>query len=426
MKKLFQYIKQNKLYLLNVGATFFSQFTNAISLIVLTPLLTKCLGLKEFGTYGVIINVISFSVILDFGLNIGLVRTFIHKLPGTNELLNSLFVFYASLLTILLPIYYLFYHNYFQSEFNYSIVISVFTSIIVVQNMFAVYFDSLIQTLNKIYISKIIRSLKLVLELLFIILFLKDISLKKILYITSSINIIYILSLFLYLRNQIKFKINIAVFNLKLLLNHFKYSIWYFVSSVATVLVFNTQIVILNYFSGPEYAAKYLVVVRFFDIVRIAATNFTQVLFPKIIQAEVKLQWIELKAMFFRLLKRISLLVCIILILFWSLGFKIFEYWIGFKDVQIIPLYHLYLIFTCLIILDNVSVVFLSALKFNKVPTILSIFQGLSGIVLSILFLKYFGLIGLLIGFFISFILTNLFFNPAYLVYSMNKKSIQN
>jgi O-antigen/teichoic acid export membrane protein len=424
MKKLLQNIKLNQLYLLNVGATFLSQFTNAASLILLTPLLTKYLGLKEFGTYGVIVNVISFSVILDFGLNIGLVRTFIHKLPKTNELLNSLFVFYAALLAILTPIYYLFYHNYFPSEFNNIIVIAVFTTIIVVQNMFAVYFDSLIQTLNKIYVSKIIRSLKLLLELLLIIFFLKDISLLKILYITSFVNIIYILSLFLYLRKKINFNLDITDFSLKLLINHFKYSVWYFVSSVATVLVFNTQIVILNYYSGPESAAKYLVVVRFFDIVRIAATNFTQVLFPKIIQAEVELQWKELKAMFFKLLKRISFLICLILILFWSIGFKIFEYWIGLKDDQIIPIYHLYLIFTCLIILDNVSVVFLSALKFNRVPTILSIFQGIIGIILSIVFLKYFGLIGLLIGFFISFILTNLFFNPFYLVYSMNKKTL--
>jgi O-antigen/teichoic acid export membrane protein len=422
MQKLLYYIKNHQIYLLNVGSTFFSQFANAITLIILTPLLIRNLGLNEFGIYGVVINVISFSVVLDFGLNIGLVRTFIHKLPKTNELLSSLFVFFATLLLILFPIYYLFYHNYFTSEFKYSIEIALFTTIIVVQNIFAVYFDALIQSLNKIYISKIIRSGKLLTELLLVILFLQDISLLKILYINSLVNIFYIFSLYIYLKKQINYKIDIFNFDFKLLLNHFKYSIWYFVSSVATVLVFNTQIVILNYFNGPEVAAKYLVVVRFFDIVRIAATNFTQVLFPKIIQAEVIYQWAALKKMFYTLLKRISLLVIIILILFWTLGFKIFEYWIGINDDQIITLYHLYLIFTCLIILDHVSVVFLSALKFNKLPTILSIVQGVFGIILSIIFLKYIGSIGLLVGFFTSFIFTNLFFNPAYLVYSMNKK----
>jgi O-antigen/teichoic acid export membrane protein len=85
-------------------------------------------------------------------------------------------------------------------------------------------------------------------------------------------------------------------------------------------------------------------------------------------------------------------------------------------------LYQLFLIFTILVILDNVSVIFLSALKLNKVPTLLSIFQGILGIFLSILLLKLMGYVGILIGFLISFILTNLFFNPYYLLRSINKK----
>ena len=87
-------ISNHKTYLLNVGATFFSQFSNAVTLIILTPLLTHYLGLNQFGTYGVIINVIAFSVILDFGLNIGLVRSFIHKILNLDELINSLFIFF--------------------------------------------------------------------------------------------------------------------------------------------------------------------------------------------------------------------------------------------------------------------------------------------------------------------------------------------
>ena len=136
---------------------------------------------------------------------------------------------------------------------------------------------------NKIYISKIFRAIKLIAELLLILIFLKSINLKIILLIIASVNIFYLSALFIYLKNEINFKINLKYFNLNELRTHFKYSIWYFTSSLATVLVFNTQIVILNYFSGPEMAAKYLVIVRFFDIIRIAATNFTQVLFPKII-----------------------------------------------------------------------------------------------------------------------------------------------
>jgi O-antigen/teichoic acid export membrane protein len=321
MNRLLIYISEHKRYLINVGATFFSQFSNAITLIILTPLLTKHLGLKEVGVYGVIINVIAFSIILDFGLNIGLVRIFIHKSEKINYLLNSMFVFFTSLLLVLFPFYLFFYYYYFHQPASFSLLpIAIFTSIIVVQNIYAVYFDALIQAQNKIYISKIFRAIKLIAELLLILIFLKNINLKIILLIIASVNIFYLCALFIYLKNEINFKINIKYFNLNALRTHFKYSIWYFTSSLATVLVFNTQIVILNYYSGPEMAAKYLVIVRFFDIIRIAATNFTQVLFPKIILAEVQNQWEGLKKMYYTILKKISFLI---LILFNALIFSI-------------------------------------------------------------------------------------------------------
>jgi O-antigen/teichoic acid export membrane protein len=236
------------------------------------------------------------------------------------------------------------------------------------------------------------------------------------------VNVAYLLSLYLYLKKAIQFTINYNHFKLQVLLSHFKYSFWYFVSSLATVLVFNTQVLILNYYNGPIIAAKYLVVVRFFDIIRIAATNFTQVLFPKIIQVEFLGDWKLLKLMLFSVYKKISILIIFILLFLYFFGFQLFVYWSGLNDPTLMLLFNLYLIFTALIIFDNVSVIFLSALKLNKIPTLVSIGQGLLGILLSILLLYYIGYIGILAGFLISFVLTNLFFNPYYLLKSVNKR----
>ncbi len=422
MNKVIDYILNHKNYLLNLGTTFFSQFANAITLIILTPLLVKELGLNNFGYYGVIINVIAFSVILDFGLNIGLIRKFIHHSYEANTLINSLFIFFTTLIFILFPIFIFFYKNYFDLN-NLSIIyVSILTAIIVIQNIFAVFFDSLIQTTNKIYISKIIRAIKLLVELFLILVFLKNITVIKILLITTIVNIFYLYTLFFYLKKYVNIHFNVKKFSFYTLWEHCKYSTWYFVSSLATVLVFNTQIILLNYISGPEIAAKYLAIVRFFDIIRIASTNFTQVLFPKIIHIEIENQWLLIKSMFFKILKRISLLIILLFLILFEVGTKLFQIWMGFIDYQIITLFTLYLVFTCLIIFDNVSVIFLSALKFNKTPTIISIIQGILGIFLSIIFLKQIGYSGLIIGFLCSFMLTNLIFNPLYLIRSINSK----
>ena len=179
---------------------------------------------------------------------------------------------------------------------------------------------------------------------------------------------------------------------------------------------------ILNYFNGPVIAAKYLVVVRFFDIVRIAATNFTQVLFPKIIEVEYLGDWQLLKNMLINVYKRILILIGIIMVLLSFFGFKLFVFWSNLNDPTLMLLFNHYLIFTVFIILDNVSVIFLSALKLNKVPTLVSIGQGALGILLSIVLLHYIGYIGIILGFLVSFFLTNLFFNPYYLLRTLNKK----
>jgi O-antigen/teichoic acid export membrane protein len=415
-------ILNNKRYLLNVGTTFFSQFANAVTLIILTPLLSNYLGLSNFGTYGVIINVIAFSVILDFGLNIGLVRSFIHQSSNLKELSNSIFLFFLSLLILLLPIFLIFYFNYFQNTNLELFQIAGLTTVIVVQNIIAGYFDALIQAQNKIYVSKIIRASKLLFELIIILIFVKTIHLIGLLIIMLIVNVAYLLSLYLYLKKSIDYTINYKNFQLPILLAHFKYSFWYFVSSLATVLVFNTQVLILNYYNGPIIAAKYLVVVRFFDIIRIAATNFTQVLFPKIIQVEFLGDWKLLKQMLFSVYKKISILIIFITLFLYFFGFQLFVYWSRLNDPTLSLLFNLYLVFTALIIFDNVSVIFLSALKLNKIPTLVSIGQGLLGILLSIFLLYYIGYIGILAGFLISFIFTNLFFNPYYLLKSVNKR----
>lgn len=415
-------ILNNKRYLLNVGTTFLSQFANAVTLILLTPLLSNYLGLSNFGTYGVIINVIAFSVILDFGLNIGLVRSFIHQSSNLKELSNSIFLFFLSLLILLFPIFLIFYFNYFQNTNLELFQIAALTTVIVVQNIIAGYFDALIQAQNKIYVSKIIRASKLLFELIIILIFIKTIHLIGLLIIMFIVNVAYLLSLYLYLKKSIDYTISYKNFHLPILLAHFKYSFWYFVSSLATVLVFNTQVLILNYYNGPIIAAKYLVVVRFFDIIRIAATNFTQVLFPKIIQVEFLGDWKLLKQMLFSVYKKILILIIFITLFLYFFGFQLFVYWSRLNDPTLSLLFNLYLIFTALIIFDNVSVIFLSALKLNKIPTLVSIGQGLLGILLSIFLLYYIGYIGILAGFLISFIFTNLFFNPYYLLKSVNKR----
>ncbi|MFX7739783.1 hypothetical protein ABTJ99_20530, partial [Acinetobacter baumannii] len=67
---------------------------------------------------------------------------------------------------------------------------------------------------------------------------------------------------------------------------------------MATVLVFNAQMILISFQAAATEISGYLVLTRFFDIIRIGLTNFTQVLFPKIVQITTGANWEEIKKLF--------------------------------------------------------------------------------------------------------------------------------
>lgn len=425
MWQLRQIFLNNKLYLKNLFFTYFSQGITAITLIVLTPLLTKYMGLHEFGIYGVILNVIAFSVIFDFGLNTGLLRKYILGEQSNEALIKNLFSFYLLLGIIIFPAYIFIFHSVINNlSYSSLFFISILSTIIIVQNIIILFFDTLIQSLNFIYVSKLFRSIKLICEFIATICLLHQINLPLLLLITSSINILYIIVLYAYTQKNNNVKLKIQSIDWGLLFEHFKYSIWYFLASLASVLVFNTQIVIINYLIGGAEAARFLIVTRFFDIIRIAMTNFTQVLTPKIIYIEVENNWPKIKKLFISVLTRISALTLMLSICLYFFGAFIFEKWSKLNDYSTLTLFKVYILFIALIIIDNVSFIFLSALKLNKTTTIVSIIQGSLTLLLTLFFVTNYGIIGAIYASLLSFTITNMLFNPLYLMKALNNKLV--
>jgi O-antigen/teichoic acid export membrane protein len=425
MGQLRQIFLNNKLYFKNLFFTYFSQGITAITLIILTPLLTKHMGLHEFGLYGVILNVIAFSVIFDFGLNTGLLRKFILGEQSNEALIKSLFSFFLLLGIIIFPVYIFIFHRIINNlSYTSLIFISILSTIVIIQNIIILFFDTLIQSLNFIYVSKLFRSIKLICEFIATICLLHQINLPLLLLITSSINILYIIVLYVYTQKNNNVKLKIQSIDWGLLFEHFTYSIWYFLASLASVLVINTQIVIINYLIGGAEAARFLIVTRFFDIIRIAMTNFTQVLTPKIIYIEVENNWPKIKKLFISVLSRISALTLILSICLYFFGAFIFEKWSKLNDYSTLTLFKVYILFIALIIIDNVSFIFLSALKLNKTTTIVSIIQGSLTLLLTLFFVTNYGIIGAIYASLLSFTITNMLFNPLYLMKALNNKLV--
>jgi O-antigen/teichoic acid export membrane protein len=415
-------VKLHHRYFSNLGSTFLSQAVSASSILILTPFFIKELGTEQFSIYGVILNLILFSTIFDFGLNVGLLRKIVHKYHNYEQLINILFVFFILLSIFAIPIFSYLFNAGIVKAGEHNFLTSVFVTIIVFQNILSTLFDVIIQSVNKIFVGKIIRIIRTIIEFVVLFFVCKTGSVLYLLISTASINILYLAALFIYSKKEVNYTIKLSNFKFSILWEHLVYSFWYFQNTIAGVLVYNAQIILISNFIDSTSVAKYLLVTRFYDVIRTGLTNFTMVLFPSISSLQANGNWPQLKKVYLNVLMRVSILVLIVFTLVLTIGKSIFLQWSHFDDITMIHLFQLYSFLIALLIIEHVPTVFLSALKFNKYPSIISLIQGILGLVLCYFLLPQFGIIGAVLASFIAFLLTNFWYNPFYIIRMMNKK----
>jgi O-antigen/teichoic acid export membrane protein len=407
-------------YLSNLSATFVSQAVSALSILFLTPVFLKMLGAEQFGRYGVLLNVILLSSVFDFGLNMGLLRKLIHQKEKSSWVINAMFFFFIFVFILSIPLFYFLYRSEILKSDGRFLNTAFFTGLIVIQNIVAVFFDIIIQSANKIFIGKLIRISKTVIEFVVLFFVAAKGSVSLLLLATAVINFFYIAALFLYSKKEINYKLSWSLFRIAILWDHIKYSFWYFQNTLASVLVYNAQVILISSFVDSASTAKYLLVIRFFDVIRTGLANFTMVLFPSLSMLQAQANWKQLRKMFLQVLLRVTIMVLFVFSLVLTVGEKLFTTWSSYDDHVIIRLFQLYSVFLALLVIDHVPTVFLSALKFNKYPSIVGTIQGLLALFLCVYLLPVYGIVGAIYASLIALLCTNLFFNPIYLFNKIN------
>lgn len=421
MQIINKFLALHKRYLSNLGATFVSQAVSALSILILTPYFLKELGTEQFSIYGVILNLIVFSSIFDFGLNIGLLRKLVHRDHAHIQLINVLFIFFISLFIISIPIYIGVFKLGLVNNTSHDVLLPILVAIVVSQNIIAILFDVIIQSVNKIFIGKLIRIIRTLAEFILLFIICKFGLVKYLLLTTACVNFIYIFALFIFSKKELNYHISFSYFKWVILKEHLLYSFWYFQNAIASVTVYNAQIILISNFIDSVNVARYLVVTRFYDVIRTGLTNFTMVLFPTISGLQAEGDWIKIKKIYLNVLLRVTLLVIITFAIILTFGQTIFLNWSRFNDPIVIALFQLYSVFVGLLIIEHVPTVFLAAFKFNKHPSIVASIQGIAGLLFTYFLLPRYGIIGGIIGSLIAFLLTNFWFNLYYLNHKLNQ-----
>ncbi len=407
-------------YISNLAVSFLSQGCTALSIIIITPILLNALGSDRFSSYGIILNVIAFSAIFDFGLSIGLLRKIVHSPGEAREAINSILVFYCFLFIISIPAYFAVYISGIGHVEQAVLPIAIVTGTIVIQNILAIFFDAIIQSTNKIYLGRSIKIIKTVLEFFALWYTTKFASVLFLLLATTAINFLYISIMFFFAKKSFDFEISIKTFSISAVFDNIKYSFWYFQHTFASVLVYNAQIILLGNIADKISVTKYLLVIRFYDVIRLGLANFTIIMFPSLLRLQADENWIYLKDLFIKLTVRVSIMVIIVFCVILAFGKPFFYKWSQFNDIEISGLFVWYSVFVALLLIEHVPTVFLSALKYNRAPAIVGIVQGICGLLFTYLLVPYFGIKGAVIGSLAAFLLTNCFYNPVYLLSKIN------
>jgi O-antigen/teichoic acid export membrane protein len=326
------------------------------------------------------------------------------------------------MLLLYIPLFYLLYTLGFVKVDSGIPFFACITSLLIIQNILALLFDVILQSVNKIFLGRVIRVSKLLLDFFLILLLSNKGSVPILLIAAAVVNFLYLITLMIFARRELFYQFSIRLFSIGALLHHFIYSFWYFLNSIAVVLVFNSQLIMMNMIAGSTSVAKYLMITKFYDIMRIGLTNFTVVLFPTLATIQAEGDWVRIKQMFFSSMKRILILGVFIFLVVWLVAKPFFLKWSKFDDAEMSLLFIIFAVFILFIVIDNVSATFLAALRENKVPTIVSLFQGLLGLLLGYILLLKMGVAGLALASLIALLSTNLWFNPVFLLKQINSK----
>lgn len=416
------WIAANGRYLLNLGSTFASQGVTAVVLLVLTPILVQHLGESNFSTYGVLLNLILVTSVFDFGLNTGLVHRLIQEPQHRNLLLNAVFFFYLIIFFLVFPIIYVLFRTDWVSFQGEHWRVAFILASIVAQNMLAMFFEAIFQSVNKIFLSKWIRVLRTLIEATLLYWVSKQGSVELLLLTSMGVNFLFLVALFVLASRQTSFTIRWHYFKVKTLWSQLHYSFWYFQSMLATVIAYNIQILLLNHFLTSVQMTIFLLVFRFFEVFRTGLTNFTFVLFPSISAMQAQKDWQGIRQQFQRVFGSMFLLSALVFAFMLWVGDDLFSWWSKYDTLESNQVFQVYAFYVFLLVIDHVSVVFLSALKYNRAPSILSTFQSAASLVLTAILLQPFGLQGAVWGSLLAFAFTSLIFNPLYLVYRLKKE----
>lgn len=408
---------------------YVSIFINIIIQLLYTPLLIKMLGQNEYGLYSLIASIIGYLTVLDLGFGNAII-VYTAKYKAKNELnkekkLHGMFkiIFIvigiiSALLGIILffSIDKIFGNTMSISELNKMKIMTLILSFNLLLTFSFNIYNSIISAYEKFIFQKVMAIVGSLLKPLMMIplLYLGYKSITMCIVITI-VNIIVIISNYLYCKNKLKINIKFNGFDKPLFMVIMNYSIWLFVGSLVDKVNWSIDNFVLGATSGTTAVSIYTIASNLNNFFISLSTALSSLFLPKISKLIAKETNSDVLTQEFikvgRLQHYIVFLMCCGLILF---GKEFIIIWVGPKFEKSYYVTLLLIIPLCISLIQNLGISIRQAMNKHKFAAIINIIVAIINVIISIPLAKRYGATGAAFGTGVGIILSIIIIDVYY------------
>jgi O-antigen/teichoic acid export membrane protein len=394
--------------------------------IVVTPLILKFLNKEEFGLYMTLFQIISYLFLFDFGLGAAISRNLAaHRgsdpdsKMSVNKIISTSFFTYSVLGIIVIVCgvsFAPFIADFFRMSPDLHSVgksIAMTLSIIVGLQFPLKVFSSIFYAHQKQFlfntVNFVVNLFNLILPVIFLILGFGLWSFVYTMIICTLINIV--ITVYLMRKHYPFLRVSTQFFDKTLLRHMFGFGFFIFINSIAGQVVFFSDRFFIGSLVSLSAVAIYSMTAKAPELCRELAYRITDNAYPAMVEINEKEGGNRLKLIHQKLM---MITVCFVTIAFWMIyiiNFWFIKLWVGadFFAGQAIMLLTLALLLQHTII--HVSAVCLSGAGLVKGFSIMSVFEAIINVVLTIWLGKKFGIAGILTATLIASAITCVWYN---------------
>lgn len=402
--------KQRKL---GVIFSYVSIVVSTLVQLLYTPFLIRKLGQSEYGLYSLVANIIGYLTVLDLGFgNAIIVYTAKYRAQKKYDeekklhgMFKIIFIIIGIIAAILGVILYFCVDVFFGNTMTnveiqkLKIMMLILSFNLMLTFSFSIY-SSIISAYEKFTFQKIMSIINTLLKPLLMIplLFLGFKSIAMCVIITI-INIIVLLSNYIYCKNKLKINIKFLGFDKILFKTIFGYSIWIFMQVIVDKINWSVDQFILGAVSGTIAVSVYAIASTLNQLFINLSTAVSSVFLPKMSKLVAKNASSEILTNEMikvgRIQTYIIFLMCTGLILF---GKQFIMLWAGegFNDSYYVAL--ILIIPACLSLIQNLGLSILQAMNKYRFLSISSFITAFFNVIISVFLAKKWGVIGAAMG----------------------------